>query len=97
MNYSIMGSKSFDYKSSFIEGGETQINLTKNDVKIVVPLNYLSNVWRSLKIPLINYEVELILTWFKNIVLISKAKERIIMGLILLSEKLTVQKMQYLK
>ena len=68
MNYSIMGWKSFDYKSSFIEGGETQINLTKNDVKIVVPLNYLSNVWRSLKIPLINYEVELILTWFKNCV-----------------------------
>ena len=73
INYSIMGSKSFDYKANFIEGGVTQNNLTKNDVKIVVPLKHLSNFWRSLNIPLINCEIELILTWFKNCVLISKA------------------------
>ena len=36
-------------------------------------LKYLSNFWRSLDIPLINCEVELILIWFKNCVLISKA------------------------
>ena len=59
-----MGSKSFDYKANFIEGGVTQNNLTKNDVKIVVPLKHLSNFWRSLNIPLINCEVELLLTWF---------------------------------
>ena len=35
-------------------------------------LKYLSNFWRSLKIPLINSEVKLILTWFKNCVVISK-------------------------
>ena len=51
----------------------THNNLTKNDVKIAVSLKYLSNFWRSLIIPLINCEVELILTWFKNCVLISKA------------------------
>ena len=51
----------------------THNNLTKNDVKIVVPLKYLSNFWRSLNIPLINCEVELILTWFKNCVLINKS------------------------
>ena len=51
----------------------THNNLTKNDVKIAVSLKYLSNFWRSLIIPLINFEVELILTWFKNCVLISKA------------------------
>ena len=62
INYSIMGSKSFDYKVNFIEGGVTQNNLTKNDVKIVVPLKHLSNFWRSLNIPLINCEVELILS-----------------------------------
>ena len=73
INYSIMGSKSFDYKANFIEDGVTHNNLTKNDVKIVVPLKYLSNFWRSLNIPLINCEKELILTWFKNCVLISKA------------------------
>ena len=66
INYSIMNSKSFDYKVNFIENGVAQGNLTKNDVKIVVPLTYLSNFWRSLNIPLINCEIELILTWFNN-------------------------------
>ena len=50
-----------------------QNNLTKNNAKIVVPLKHLSNFWRSLNIPLINCEVELILTWFKNCVLIDKS------------------------
>ena len=68
-----MGSKSFDCKANLIKDGVTQNNLTKNDVKIVVPLKYLSNFWRSLNIPLINCEVELILTWFKNCVLINKS------------------------
>ena len=75
INYSIMGSKSLEYKANFIEGGVTQNNLIKNDVKTVVPLTYLNNFWRSLNIPLINCEIELILTWFKNCVLISKARE----------------------
>ena len=30
--------------------------------EVVIPLKYLSNFWRSLNIPLINCEVELILT-----------------------------------
>ena len=72
INYSIRGSKSFDYKANFFEGGVTHNNLTKNDINIVVPLKYLSNFWKSLNIPLINSEVELILAWFKNCVLISK-------------------------
>ena len=55
-----------------MKNGETHNNLIKNDVKIVVPLKHLSNFWRSLNIPLINCEVELILTWFKNCVLIDK-------------------------
>ena len=38
-----------------------------------MPLKYLSNFWRSLNIPLINWEVELTLNWFKNCVLIRKA------------------------
>ena len=50
----------------------TNNNLTKNDVKIAVPLKHLSNFWRHLDILLINCEVELILTWFKNCVLIDK-------------------------
>ena len=42
-------------------------------LKVVVPLRHLSNFWRHLNIPLINCEVELILTWFKNCVLIGKS------------------------
>ena len=73
ITYSIMGSKSFDYKANFMADGVEQDDLTKNGIKIVVTLKYLINFWRSLNIPLINCEKELILTWFKNCVLISKA------------------------
>ena len=45
-----------------MENCVTENNLTKNDVKIVVPLKYLSNFWRNLNKPLINCKVELILT-----------------------------------
>ena len=45
---------SFKDKSSFITN--------KNGVKIAVPLEYLSNFWRSLEMPLINCKVELTLS-----------------------------------
>ena len=48
-------------------------NLTKNDVEIVVALKHLSNFWRNLNISLISCEKELILTWFKNCVLMNKS------------------------
>ena len=38
-----------------------------------MPLKYLSNFWRTLDIPLINYEVSLTLTWSENFVITSKA------------------------
>ena len=41
----------------------------KNETEIVIPLKYLSNFWWSLNLPLINCEVEIILTWTKNCVL----------------------------
>ena len=47
----------------------THNNLIKNDVKIAIPLKYLSNFWKSLNIPLVNCELELILTWSKNCIL----------------------------
>ena len=37
----------------------------------MVPLKYLSNFWRTLEVPLINCEIELILTWSRNSVIIS--------------------------
>ena len=41
------------------------------DVEIMVPLKYLSNFWRTLEIPLINCEVNLILRWSSSCVLIA--------------------------
>ena len=35
----------------------------------MVPLKYLSNLWRTLEIPLINCEVNLILEWSANCVI----------------------------
>ena len=55
-------SESFKYKTSIV--GETpEDNDSLTGAKDVIPLKHLSNFWRSLNIPLINCEVELILTW----------------------------------
>ena len=43
------------------------------DVEIMVPLKYLSSFWRTLEMPLTNCEVNLILTWSSNCVLIATA------------------------
>ena len=40
------------------------------DVEIIVPLKYLSNFWRTLEMPLINCEIELILDWSANCIII---------------------------
>ena len=50
--------------------GRTGNNGTKN-VEIMVPLKHLSNFWRTLEMPLINCEVNLILTWSSTCVLIA--------------------------
>ena len=59
---------SFNFKVKFT--GQTGINGTKN-VEIMVPLKYLSNFWRTLEMPLINCEVNLILTWSSTCVLVA--------------------------
>ena len=41
------------------------------DIEIMVPLKYLSSFWRTLEMPLINCEVNLILTWSSSCVLIA--------------------------
>ena len=62
ITHSMLNSESLDCKAYLMENGETQNNLIKNNVKIVIPLKHLSNFWRNLNIPLINWEVELIFT-----------------------------------
>ena len=50
--------------------GQTGNNGRKN-VEIMVLIKYLSNFWRTLEMPLINCEVNLILTRFENCVVVS--------------------------
>ena len=67
---STVNSTSFEYKSSFI--GESTIvagNRVFKDVKIAIPLKYLSNFWRSLEMPLINCKIHLELNWSKDCVM----------------------------
>ena len=59
---------SFNFKVKFT--GQSGDDGTK-DVEIMVPLKYLSNFWRTLEMPLINCEVNLILTCSSTCVLIA--------------------------
>ena len=72
IHYSIKDSESFNYKTSIIGQLENNEDELEN-IKVVVPLKYLSNFLRELKIPLIICEVPLNLKWGKNFVLTSKA------------------------
>ena len=44
-------------------------DIVRLNVKVVLPLKYLSNFFRSLEIPLINCKIKLNLTWKKECVL----------------------------
>ena len=59
---------SFNFKAKIT--GQPGNNGTK-DFEIMVPLKYLSNFWRTLEMPSINCEVNLILTWSSTCVLIA--------------------------
>ena len=59
---------SFNFKAKIT--GQTDNNGRIDNVEIMVPLKYLSNFWRTLEMPLINCEVNLILTWSANCVII---------------------------
>ena len=60
---------SFNFKTKIT--GQTNNDGEINGVEIMVPLQYLSNFWRTLEMPLINCEIELILDWSANCVIIS--------------------------
>ena len=59
---------SFNFKVKMTS--QTEDDGTKN-VEIMVPLKYLSNFGRTFEIPLINCEINLILTWSTNCVIFS--------------------------
>ena len=60
-NDNLANSESF--KSKIKITGKTPAVGNEKDVEVMVPLKYLSNFWRALEMPLINCEVNLILTW----------------------------------
>ena len=71
-------SESFKYKTSISkntynvgdeEEGYDGNKVGKNETEVAIPLKHLINFWKSLNIPLINCEIELILTWSKNFAL----------------------------
>ena len=62
-NDTLAESESFKFKFKF--AGTTNAESSKYE-ELVVPLNYLSNCWKNLKMPSVNYQINLILTWSKN-------------------------------
>ena len=70
-------SSSFKYKVSLLRNPVLDGNLTKRSVKVVVPLKYLSNFFRSLEMPLINCKIKLNLTWKKECVLSTDAGDAV--------------------
>ena len=66
-NDNLADSESF--KSKIKITGKTPNVDNEKDVEIMVSLKYLSNFWRTLEMPLINCEVNLILTWSSTCVI----------------------------
>ena len=60
-------SDSFKYKIKLLGNPVLDGAIAKLNVKVVVPLKYLSNFFRSLEMPLINCKIKLDLTWKKNV------------------------------
>ena len=60
------------YKAALLGKTKDAFNNTNSflkDAKIVVPLKFLSNFWRSLEMPLINSKVYLKLNWIEDCIL----------------------------
>ena len=57
------------FKSKTKITGKTPNDGNEKDAEIMVPLKYLNNFWRTLEMPLINCEVNLILTWSSTCVI----------------------------
>ena len=63
------------FKSKVKITGNTPAAGNTKDVERIVPLKYLSNFWRTIEMPLINCEVNLILKWSKDFVITNSRGE----------------------
>ena len=70
-NLAVNNSSSFKYKVKLLGNPAVANNVATLNVKVVVPLKYLSNFFRSLEMSLINCKIKLNLTWKKECVLSS--------------------------
>ena len=70
---STANSSSFKFKSSFFKPLKDADNGVFKNVKIAIPLMYLSNFWRSLEMPLVNCKIHLELNWTKDCVMLTIA------------------------
>ena len=68
-NLAVNNSSSFKYKVKLLGNPDLNGGITKRSVKVVAPLKYLSNFFRSLEMPLINCKIKLNLTGKKECVL----------------------------
>ena len=70
-------SSSFKYKINLLGDPALDGAIAKLSIKTVVPLQYLSNFFRSLEMPLINCKVKLNLAWKKECVLSNQAGDAV--------------------
>ena len=64
-------------KSKRIIKGKTPADRNRKNAAIIVPFKYLHNSWRTLQMPLINCEVDVILTSSKDCVTTKSTVEKI--------------------
>ena len=72
-NLAVDNSSSFKYKVNLLGNPVLDGAIAKRSIKVVVPLKFLSNFFRSLEMPLINCKIKLNLTWKKECVLSTDA------------------------
>ena len=69
-NNNLADSESLKSKIKIIKiTGKAPVAGNEKDVEIMVPLEYVSNFWRTIEMPLINREVNFILTWSSTCVI----------------------------
>ena len=76
-NLSTNTSSSFKYKVDLLGDPVVDNNVARRNLKVVVPLNYLSNFFRSLEVSLINCKIKLNLTWKKERVLSNQRSDSV--------------------
>ena len=67
--------KSESFKANIRTTGKAPGDANTKNVKIAVPLKYLCYFWKTLKIPVINCKINLVLTWCGDCVLSSATGE----------------------